>query len=158
MCISVIRGRLALDLSLSLSLELNYILLILVYSNFMENLYYKEEAYKIIGACMNVHRELGQGFLEAVYQEALALEFTEQQIPFAKESKIDIYYKENILEQYYVADFICYNNIIVELKAVTNLEPTHTAQVLNYLKATDLGLGLLVNFGTSSLESKRLVF
>ena len=124
----------------------------------MENLYYKEEAYKIIGACMNVHRELGQGFLEAVYQEALALEFIEQQIPFAKESKIDIYYKENILEQYYVADFICYNNIIVELKAVTSLEPTHTAQVLNYLKATDLDLGLLVNFGTSSLESKRLVF
>ena len=124
----------------------------------MENLYYKEEAYKIIGACMNVHRELGQGFLEAVYQEALALEFIEQKIPFIKESKIDIYYKENILEQYYVADFICYENIIVELKAVTSLEPPHTAQVLNYLKATDLGLGLLVNFGTSSLESKRLVF
>ena len=124
----------------------------------MKNLYYKEEAYKIIGACMNVHRELGQGFLEAVYQEALALEFIEQKIPFRKEAKIEIYYKESTLEQYYVADFICYENIIVELKAVTSLEPTHTAQVLNYLKATDLTLGLLVNFGTTSLESKRLVF
>ena len=124
----------------------------------MEILYYKEESYKIIGACMNVHRELGQGFLEAVYQEALALEFIEQKIPFRKEAKIEIYYKESTLKQYYVADFICYNNIIVELKAVTSLESTHTAQVLNYLKATDLSLGLLVNFGTSSLESKRLVF
>ena len=124
----------------------------------MKSLYYKDEAYKIIGACMNVHRELGQGFLEAVYQEALALEFKEQKIPYVKEEKIDIYYKENTLQQFYIADFICYGNIIVELKAVTDLEPTHTAQVLNYLKATDLTLGLLVNFGTTSLESKRLVF
>ena len=124
----------------------------------MENLYFKEEAYKIIGACMNVHRELGQGFLEAVYQEALAFEFKYQNIPYVKEAKIEIYYKDNTLKQYYIADFVCYGNIIVELKALTRLESTHTAQVLNYLKATDLSLGLLVNFGTSSLESKRLVF
>ena len=124
----------------------------------MKNLYFKEEAYKIIGACMNVHRELGQGFLEAVYQEALAFEFKDQNIPYVKEAKIDIYYKDNTLKQYYIADFVCYENIIVELKAVTSLESTHTAQVLNYLKATDLSLGLLVNFGTTSLESKRLIF
>jgi len=129
-----------------------------MYINFMENLYYKEEAYKIIGACMNVHRELGHGFLEAVYQEALALELRAQNIPFTKESKIDIYYKEQTLQQYYIADFVCYENILVELKALRSLEPSHTAQVLNYLKATDLSLGLLVNFGATSLESKRLVF
>jgi len=124
----------------------------------MKNLHYKEESYKIIGACMNVHKELGCGFLEAVYQEALALEFQDQNIPFIKEASIEVYYKEHTLQQYYMADFICYDNIIVELKAVVSLESIHTAQLLNYLKATDITLGLLINFGTTSLETKRLVF
>ncbi len=117
----------------------------------------KEEAYNIIGACMVVHRQLGSGFLEAVYQEALELEFIDRSIPYAREEKLEIYYKEHTLKQYYLADFICYNSIIIELKALKNLESLHIAQVLNYLKATDLNLGLLVNFGANSLESKRIV-
>ena len=122
----------------------------------MINLLYKDESYKIIGACMEVHRTLGAGFLESVYQEALGLEFDRQNIPYTQEEKIEIYYKENILKQYYIADFICFNTIILELKAVNTLEGSYTTQVINYLKATDLQLGLLVNFGEKSLQYKRL--
>jgi len=122
----------------------------------MNKLLYKHETYKIIGACMTVHQELGSGFLEAVYQEALAFEFQEQGIPYRKESKIEIYYKERILQQYYIADFICYDKVIVELKAVQELGTAHVSQVLNYLNATDQQLALLVNFGQSSLQYKRL--
>ena len=121
------------------------------------NIKHKEKSYNIIGACMAVHRELGCGFLEAVYQEALALELKERGIPYIQEEKLEIYYKEHTLQQYYVADFICYDNIVLELKALSGLESSHYAQVLNYLKATDLSLGLLVNFGTKSLESKRII-
>ena len=121
------------------------------------NIQHKEESYNIIGACMAVHRELGSGFLEAVYQEALALELKARSIPYIQEEKLEIYYKEHTLQQYYVADFICYDNIVLELKALSGLESSHYAQVLNYLKATDLSLGLLVNFGTKSLESKRII-
>jgi GxxExxY protein len=122
----------------------------------MHELLYKHETYKIIGACMTVHQELGSGFLEAVYQEALAFEFQEQGIPYRKESKIEIYYKERTLQQYYIADFICYDKVIVELKAVQELDTAHVSQVLNYLNATDQQLALLVNFGQSSLQYKRL--
>ena len=121
------------------------------------NIQHKEKSYNIIGACMSVHRELGSGFLEAVYQEALALELKERGIPYVQEEKLEIYYKEHTLRQYYVADFICYDNIILELKALNGLESTHYAQVFNYLKASDLSLGLLVNFGKKSLESKRII-
>ena len=129
----------------------------MIYNGYMKNLLYKQESYNIIGACMAVHRELGHGFLEHVYQEALALEFKEQNIPFIREEKLDIYYKEHTLEQYYIADFVCYDKVIVELKAVQSLDSLHLAQVLNYLKATDMHLGLLVNFGVSSLETRRVV-
>ncbi len=121
------------------------------------NLINKNESYAIIGACMQVHRTLGCGFLETVYQEALELEFQKQNIPYSREEKLEIYYKEHTLQQYYVADFICYNSIILELKALESLSNIHTAQVLNYLKASDLRLGILVNFGKTSLESKRIV-
>ena len=97
---------------------------------------YDEETYKIIGAAMEVHRHLGCGFLEAVYGDALAIEFTNRNIPFEREKLINIKYKDTTLEHYYVADFVCYDSIIVELKAVTELNKTFEAQVLNYLNAT----------------------
>lgn len=107
---------------------------------------------------MEVHRELGNGFLEAVYQEALSIEFLEKKIPFNKELPLTIKYKTNILEKLYVADFVVFDKIIVELKALSALDSIHESQVLNYLKATGYKLGLLINFGTNSLEYKRLVY
>ena len=120
------------------------------------DLIYKEETYKIIGAAMEVHRNLGCGFLEAVYQEALAIEFEKQNIPFRQEKKIQIQYKDQTLSKYYEADFICYDKIIVETKAIKEIVGIHEAQIINYLKATELKIGLLINFGTESLEHKRL--
>jgi len=117
----------------------------------------KDESYQIIGACMTVHSELGAGFLESVYQEALAMEFKAIGVPFEKEKMIDIYYKTHLLEKKYCADFICYGQVIVELKAVNDLTGDHLSQVLNYLKATNLKVGILVNFGQPSLQYKRLV-
>lgn len=121
------------------------------------DLIFKDECYKIIGCAMEVHRELGAGFLEAVYQEALAFEFDNQGIHYQLQEVIDIYYKETLLNKKYVSDFICYNEIIVELKTVDKLKSEHYAQVLNYLKATKCKLGILINFGSSSLEYKRIV-
>jgi len=118
---------------------------------------YKEECYQIIGACMNVHKELGPGFLEAVYQESLTLEFLEQGIPFEKEKEIRIVYKGKTLDKCYKADFLCFDNIIVEVKALSEISNDHISQLLNYLKATKLRVGLLVNFGSSRLVYKRLI-
>lgn len=118
---------------------------------------YKEECYKIIGACMNVHKELGPGFLEAVYQESLTIEFLDQGIPFEKEQEIRIFYKDKLLEKCYKADFLCFGQIIVELKALSELSNDHISQLLNYLKATKLRVGLLVNFRSLSLKYKRLI-
>ena len=120
-------------------------------------LIYKNEVYQIIGAAIEVHKELGRGFLEAVYQEALALEFQFREIPYSREAKLDIYYKERLLDKYYEADFICFDTVIVELKALSDLTSEHESQLLNYLKATRLKVGLLINFGKQSLEYKRMV-
>lgn len=117
----------------------------------------KEECYQIIGACMNVHNGLGCGFLEPVYQEALSLELTEQGIHFLKEKVLDVYYKEYLLDKKYQADFLCYGEVIMELKATDSLHPEYIAQVLNYLKATGKKIGLLVNFGTTKLQYKRII-
>lgn len=117
----------------------------------------KEECYKIIGCCMEVHKSLGCGFLEAVYQEALSVELSNSHIPFVKEKVLDIWYKDKLLEKKYVADFICFDHIIVELKAVDSLNTDHIAQVLNYLKATGKKIGLLINFGSRSLQYKRVI-
>lgn len=119
-------------------------------------LLYEEETGKIIKACMNVFNELGNGFLEAVYQEALAIEFELMNIPFVKESKIEIFYKGTKLHKEYYADFVCYGNIIVELKCVSKLVNAHKAQVINYLHGTNKAVGLLINFGESSLKWERL--
>ena len=115
------------------------------------------QTYTIIGACMAVHNELGHGFLEAVYQEALAIEFKEQHIPFEREKPLVVRYRDLALNTTYKADFVCYDSVIVELKALTGLDPAHDAQVINYLKATGIERGLLINFGHSKLQFKRLV-
>jgi len=117
----------------------------------------KEMTYKILGCCMEVHTELGNGFLEAVYQEALAIVFEEKGIPFEKEKAIDILFKGKILNKKYNADFLCFDEIIVELKACESLSPDHISQVLNYLKATRKKIGLLVNFGTPKLQYRRVI-
>jgi len=106
---------------------------------------------------MEVHKELGSGFLEAVYHEALMNEFNLQKIPFENNVKLRISYKGKSLHKVYFADLICYGKIIVELKAMDGLIPEHESQVINYLKATDFELGLLINFGTKSLQYKRLI-
>ena len=123
----------------------------------MSELLYKDESYKIIGACFEVHKELGNGFLEAVYQEALELEFKKQGIPYVRETQLQISYKGAILEKTYYADFVCYGNIIIELKALEKLTSNHESQVINYLKVTGNKLALLINFGQESLKYKRLV-
>ena len=123
----------------------------------MSELILADLTYKIIGACIEVHSQLGCGFLEPVYQEALALELKERNIPFEKEKLLEIHYKRDMLSKKYIADFICFDKIIVELKALLKLTSDHEAQLLNYLKATGFELGLLVNFGTRKLEHKRMI-
>ena len=118
---------------------------------------YKEESYKIRGAIFAVHRELGCGFLERVYQDALEYEFKERGIPYEREKLIQIMYKDKPLGEPYRADFVCYDKIIVELKAVEKLQGIHRAQVVNYLKATGMKLGLLVNFGEEFANIERIV-
>lgn len=113
-----------------------------------EGLLFKNESYAIQGAIFDVYREMGCGFLEAVYQECLEKEFRSRQLPFEPQKELMLFYKGDQLAQTYKPDFICYGKIIVELKAVKEIVPEHRAQLLNYLKATGLGLGLLVNFGS----------
>ena len=113
--------------------------------------------FAIIGAAMEVHRELGPGFLEAVYQEAFARELTKQGIPFRAEVEVPVFYKGQKLSTSYRADFVCFDSIIVEVKALGQLTGIEESQVINYLKATDHSIGLLMNFGVRSLQHKRLV-
>ncbi len=122
----------------------------------MEKFLYEKESYAIRGCLMSVFNELGSGFLEKVYQEALEREFIEKKIPFKREAPLRIMYKGYPLHQEYFADFICYDKIIVELKAVTELTDVHSAQVFNYLKATGFDLAILVNFGEKQLKIERL--
>ncbi len=124
----------------------------------MNNVIHAEECYKIVGACFEVYREKGCGFLEPVFQECLGYEFDMQDIPFEAQKALPLSYKGRTLTQTYRPDFICYGNVIVELKAVSQLVDEHRAQVLNYLAATGYRLGLLVNFGHHpKLEWERIV-
>jgi GxxExxY protein len=117
-----------------------------------------ERTYKIIGAALEVHKELGCGFLEAVYQEALEMEFKSQEIPFKSQPTVQISYKGQSLDKTYQPDFICYEEVIVEIKAISLLSSVEEAQLINYLKATGLKVGLLLNFGSKSFEYKRFVY
>ena len=121
----------------------------------MEN---DSQTYDIIGAAMEVHRELGDGFLEAVYQAALAIEFARRRIPFRAEVELPVEYKGMRLSCGYRADFVCFENVLVEIKTTTALVPPNQAQLLNQLKATKHRRGILINFGAASLEYKRMVF
>ena len=116
------------------------------------------ETYAIIGAAMRVHRELGHGFLEAVYQEALAREFELAGVAFRREVELPVLYRGEKLDVTYRSDFVCYDRIIVELKALNSITGKEEAQVINYLKATGYTTGLLLNFGIQSLQKKRLIF
>ena len=116
------------------------------------------QTYAIIGAAMEIHRQLGHGFLEAVYQEAALVEFPLKDIPFEREVSLPIKYKNVILPTHYRADFVCFSEVIVEFKALSRLSTVEESQLLNYLKATGLKRGLLINFGTTSLQYKRLVW
>lgn len=121
-------------------------------------IFFEDETYAIRGAIFEVYREMGCGFLEAIYQECLAREFNSKKIPFVVEQEIQIKYKNKTLLQVYKPDFICYGKILIELKAVSKIRSIHTAQIINYMKATGLKLGLLVNFSAyPKVEIIRLV-
>lgn len=119
--------------------------------------YREEETYKIIGICMEVHRNLGPGLLEVVYKDALEIEFRQNEIPFVREKEYFIEYKGQILPHKFYADFIVNEDIVLEIKAVKELSNEHVAQTLNYLKLSSSEIGLLVNFQTKSLQYKRYV-
>ena len=120
-------------------------------------LIYKEDSYKIIGACMEVHSILGKGHSEVVYKDALEYEFKINNIPYSREKKYVVPYKDIILPRMYKADFVVYDKIVLEVKAIEHLTSGHVKQTLNYLATSKLKLGLLVNFGEDSLNYKRVV-
>jgi len=123
----------------------------------MTELLLKQEVYNIVGAAMEVHNQLGCGFLEAVYQEALEIEFTSRRIPFKAQIELPIFYKGQTLNKHYLADFLVYDQVIVELKALEALTSREEAQLVNYLKAFEKEVGVLINFGAESLDWKRRV-
>ncbi|PKP38858.1 MAG: GxxExxY protein [Bacteroidetes bacterium HGW-Bacteroidetes-15] len=117
----------------------------------------QKESYKVIGICMEVHRILGKGLLENVYKDALEYEFSKNNILYEREKKFEVKYKEIILQHHYIADFIVFDKIILEVKAKSNVVEEHFAQVINYLALSKCPLGLLVNFGDESLAYKRII-
>ncbi len=123
----------------------------------MKELLFKEECFQLVGFCMEIHRELGKGHDEVIYKDALVVELSRADIPFSRERKYEVTYKGVILPHHYRADFVVRDQILFEAKAVERLTDAHVKQVLNYLAASKLRLGLLVNFGSDSLEWKRVV-
>jgi GxxExxY protein len=123
----------------------------------MENFYLKEETYEIIGLCMEVHKTLGKGFNEIVYKEALQYEFFQKGIPFEREKGYQIEYKNIILSKRYSADFVVFDEIILEIKAISPLTSSDTGQTLNYLACSKNKIGLVINFGEDSLKYRRVI-
>lgn len=123
----------------------------------MTKLLLKDEVFAIVGAAMEVHNNLGCGFLEPVYQEALEIEFDLRKIPYEVQKQLPINYKDHQLKKIYVADFVAYQQIVVEIKALNNLSSLEESQLLNYLKAGNYEVGVLINFGSESLQWKRKV-
>ena len=123
----------------------------------MTKLLFGDDTYTIIGICMMVHSSLGPGFLEAVYQEVLESELARRSIPHERNVKLDIFYNGEKLSKFYIADFVCYKKIILEIKSKEITSSEQERQLLNYLKATNFRLGLLINFGTPSLEFRRVI-
>ena len=123
----------------------------------INNYPFQEETYKIIGICMEVHKQLGKGFLEIVYKDAIQYELTKKNISFSREKKFEIEYKDIVLPHFYVADFVAFDSIILEVKAQEGVAEEHYKQVINYLAASKQKLGLIVNFGEDSLKFKRVI-
>lgn len=127
-------------------------------ASIMADILLKEESYKIIGACFEVHKVLGHGFKEVVYKDALEMEFIKRDIPFTREKNFNIFYKEVKLKHYFIADFMAYDNIILEIKIGSYIGDPYIKQTLNYLKTANVRLGIVINFGTPSLEYQRVIF
>ena len=123
----------------------------------MENFYLKEETYEIIGLCMEVHKILGKGFNEIVYKKALQFEFLKKKIPFEREKEYEIEYKDIILSKRYYADFVVFDEIILEIKAISQLTTSDVGQTLNYLACSKNKIGLVINFGEDSLKYRRVI-
>ena len=123
----------------------------------MEEFLFKNEIYAIIGAAMEVHNQIGQGFQESVYHESLVFEMQDRGIPVETEKQLNFFYKNHPLEKKYFADLVCYGEIIIELKAVSELTPQHQTQLINYLHIAKKKVGVLINFGKSRLEYKRII-
>jgi len=124
----------------------------------MSDILYKEKSYQIIGACMKIHSALGSGYKEVIYQDALEVELLNRKIPFEKEKRYNVIYEGVKLKHHFIADFIIHENIIIELKATNEIINPFIAQTINYLKASGLKLGMIINFGLPSLDYKRIVF
>lgn len=122
-----------------------------------EDFLYKTENYKLVGLCMEVHRILGYGLLEVVYKDALEIEFKQHKIPYAREREYSVTYKGIILPHKFYADFVVYDNIILEVKAISNISNEHIAQTINYIKLAKGRLGIIANFGTAELQHKRII-
>lgn len=124
----------------------------------MSDIILKEESYKLIGICMEIHREMGMGFKEVLYKDALEIELKQHGIPFLREQKYKVTYKGIVLPHHYFADFVVYDSIILEIKSSSFIVNGFVAQTINYLRASGLKLGIIVNFGEKSLAYKRVVF
>jgi len=121
------------------------------------NLIYKEECYKIVGICMKIHKKLGKGFKEIVYKDAMEIEFKNAGISYEREKKFDIVYEEIVLPHQFASDYFVFDSIIIEAKATSIIHADSFRQTLNYLKASQIKLGILINFGTDSLTLQRIV-
>lgn len=124
----------------------------------MVDILFKEESYEIVGACMKIHSALGSGYKEVIYQDALEVELLKREMPFEKEKRYQVVYEGVTLKHHFIADFVVYENIIIELKATKEIVNPFIAQTINYLKASGLKLGIIINFGLPSLEYKRIIF